>query len=134
VHLFCHRQFAYPFDVQDETGSESGNWMSRHFFTGGIMPSFDLLRQFNRHLTVERDWWIDGTHYQRTCAAWLKRLDQHADQVADALGVGDNPAPVSVQRQRWRMFFMACGDLFAFDAGRQWGVGHFLLRKREASP
>lgn len=133
VHIFCHRQFGYPFEVDEAAGSDSSNWMSQHFFTGGVMPSFPLLRQFDRDMTVEQDWWIDGTHYARTCQAWLHQLDTHRDAAILALCEGTNPAPVTTQLQRWRMFFMACAELFAYDAGRQWGVGHYLLAPRVRS-
>ncbi len=127
VHLFCHRQYAYPFDVDYDSGSDSSNWMSQHFFTGGIMPSFDLLRQFDEDMQMLEDWWTGGIHYARTCETWLTNLDAQAVEAKIALATGDNPAPTGVQLQRWRMFFMACGELFAYDGGRQWGVGHYLL-------
>lgn len=130
VHVFCHRQFAYPFEVDHTSGSDSTNWMSQHFFTGGVMPSFSLFRQFDRDMHIEYDWWLDGTHYARTCEAWLAKLDDHQNAALAALAEGDNPATLPVQLQRWRMFFMACAELFVYDAGRQWGVGHYLLAPR----
>ncbi|QDU56285.1 SAM-dependent methyltransferase [Aeoliella mucimassa] len=130
VHIFCHRQFAYPFEVDAEQGSDAQNWMTQHFFTGGVMPSYDLLREFADHMVVDDSWWIDGRHYARTCETWLKQLDVNHSKAKAALAEGDNPAPVTVQLQRWRMFFMACAELFSYDAGRQWGVGHYLLKPR----
>ncbi|WP_442485749.1 SAM-dependent methyltransferase [Aeoliella sp. SH292] len=129
VHIFCHRQFAYPFDV-DLNAGKSSNWMTQHFFTGGVMPSFDLFRQFEDDMQVESDWWLDGTHYARTCEAWLANLDAHSSAAADALATGDHPDSVDIQLQRWRMFFMACAELFAYDHGQQWGVGHYLFAPR----
>ncbi len=132
VHVFCHRKFAYPFEVDSQSESDAGNWMSQHFFTGGIMPSFDLFRHFDDDMQVVADWWHDGTHYARTSQAWLEKLDCHRQQVCRALQMGDNPASVNLQVQRWRMFFMACAELFAYDNGHQWGVGHYLLQPRVA--
>lgn len=131
IHIFCHRQFAYPFEVNHESGNDSSNWMSEHFFTGGVMPSFALFRQFNRDMLIVQDWWLAGTHYARTCEAWLAKLDLQRQPALAALSAGNNPATVAVQLQRWRMFFMACAELFAYDAGRQWGVGHYLLAPQE---
>lgn len=129
VHIFCHREFGYPFEIESEAG-EANNWMSQHFFTGGVMPSFCLFRQFDDDLAVTADWWLEGSHYARTCEAWLTKLDRNAEAAKDALSGGSNPDPVAVQLQRWRMFFMACAELFAYDSGRQWGVGHYLFRPR----
>ena len=130
VHIFCHRKYAYPFELDVDNGSDSQNWMTQHFFTGGVMPSFELFRQFDEQMQVSADWWVDGMHYARTCEAWLRQLDAHRQQALQELAQGTNPAPLPVQLQRWRMFFMACAELFAYDAGRQWGVGHYLFTPR----
>ena len=130
AHVFCHRDITYPFEV-DTQQSGSSNWMSRHFFAGGVMPSFDLFSEFDRDLELSKRWWLDGTHYARTCEAWLRKLDGNRQVACEALADGENPAELSVQLQRWRMFFMACAELFAYDNGNQWGVGHYLFKKRE---
>ena len=133
AHIFCHRHFAYPFDVDRHAGTDSTNWMSQHFFTGGIMPSYDLFDQFNADMEVVDRWWTDGMHYARTCDAWLDKLDHNRLRATSALAGDDNPAPVDLQLQRWRMFFMTCAELFAYDTGRQWGVGHYLMAPRGAA-
>jgi len=122
VHIFCHRTYAYPFEIDGD-----GDWMARHFFTGGIMPSFDLLNQFDRDVKVSQSWFIDGRHYAQTCERWLKNLDAHRTKLGDlfARAIGVKEAPVVLQR--WRIFFMACAELFAFGGGQEWGVGHYLL-------
>lgn len=124
VHYFCHRRLGYPFEVEG-----ASNWMAQQFFTGGIMPDFNLLRAFDEHLVVEQDWWLDGRHYARTLEAWLQRLDADRGLVDGLLlqAYGRDPA---LWRQRWRMFFMACSELFGMRGGEAWGVGHFRLRRR----
>ena len=116
LHIFCHRAAGYFFDDRGR-----GDWMSRHFFTGGVMPYFDLPRQFSDVLSVTDAWEVNGRHYARTSEAWLKNLDAHRGELRDLL--------TPVQLQRWRMFFMACAELFAANGGEEWGVGHYALRK-----
>lgn len=124
VHHFCHRDFAYPYEIEGD-----GDWMARHFFTGGMMPSADLLSRFDEKLEVEERWDVDGMHYAHTSEAWLRNLDAaraalipvlrstHGSETLRALG-------------RWRLFFIACAELFAFRGGLEWGVTHQLLAPR----
>jgi cyclopropane-fatty-acyl-phospholipid synthase len=122
VHIFCHRRFAYAFETDGDH-----DWMGRHFFTGGIMPSEDLLTRFQRDLTLRRQWWIDGTHYGRTCEAWLRNLDDRRRSVRALFQRHEQPGEAARVVQRWRMFFMACAELFHYDQGREWGVSHYLF-------
>ncbi len=127
VHIFCHRRFGYPFEEQV---GESGNWMARHFFSGGIMPSFDIFQALDGALVPEAQWFINGRHYQRTCNLWLERLDARRREIGDVMRLTYGPEEASLWIQRWRMFFMACAELFGMNAGRSWGVGHYLLAPR----
>jgi cyclopropane-fatty-acyl-phospholipid synthase len=124
VHVFAHRSEAYPFD----TGS-SGDWMARHFFTGGIMPSADLLPRVARGLDVTDQWAVSGTHYARTLRAWLDRLDAEAPRARQLLAetYGDDRADAWLRR--WRVFTIACEELFAFRGGQEWHVSHHLLTR-----
>ena len=121
-HIFCHRLWPYTFEV---TGNN--DWMSRHFFTGGIMPCVELPYQFSRDLVVEEHWTLNGMHYSQTCESWLTRLDR---QYPDLLQFFEHPQGGDrreVQLQRWRMFFMACSELFRYDRGCEWMIGHYRL-------
>ena len=119
VHVFAHSTDAYPF----ETGGDA-DWMARHFFTGGLMPSHDLLLLSLDGLTVEDRWALSGRHYARTLRAWLDRLDAHRDRVAAALDAADGPVDGSAWFRRWRVFTIACEELFAYGEGDQWHVTH----------
>jgi cyclopropane-fatty-acyl-phospholipid synthase len=123
IHVFCHAREAYPFETDG-----ADNWMGRNFFTGGIMPAFDLLPRVAGALTVEDRWWLDGTHYQRTAAAWRENLEARRGAV---LGVLRAHYGREAERwyHRWRMFFLACEELFGYAGGTEWGVGHYRLAK-----
>lgn len=123
VHIFCHRQSPYLFEAQG-----ADNWMGRHFFTGGMMPSERLFDHFTEDLCVAQQWRVDGLHYWRTCEAWLANLDDQRPEVLRlfARDLGGRQARIAVQR--WRMFFMACAELFRSRQGQEWFVGHYVLR------
>ena len=125
VHIFCHREMAYAFEDRG-----TSDWMSRHFFTGGIMPAENLLAQFQDDVQLEEQWRVSGLHYARTCEAWLQNLDRHHDQLLETLGPSTSETPTQVELQRWRMFFMACAELFRYHNGNEWFVGHYRFRKR----
>jgi cyclopropane-fatty-acyl-phospholipid synthase len=125
VHIFVHRTLAYHFQVQD--GSD---WMSKYFFTGGTMPSEALLLNFQDDLRMERQWWVSGTHYERTANQWLAALDAARDRVMPMLVDTYGARDAAVWLQRWRMFYMAVAELFGYANGNEWGVGHYRFVKR----
>ena len=124
VHVFCHHRLMYPFETDG-----GHDWMGRNFFTGGLMPAMDTLLNFQDHLAVARTWQISGGHYQRTARAWLANLDAHRHAAAQALGADEDPRRLG----RWRLFFMACEELFGWNGGREWLVCHYLFEHREGS-
>ncbi len=122
VHIFCHRTFAYLFETESEN-----DWMAEHFFTGGIMPSEDIFSYFSDHLQVASQWKVDGSHYARTCEDWISHQDRNREHVLNVLHQHLPPDLVTLQFNRWRIFFMACAELFQFSGGKTWKVGHYLL-------
>jgi cyclopropane-fatty-acyl-phospholipid synthase len=122
LHVFAHRRFAYPYE------SEGANdWMGRHFFSGGLMPSEDLLAAFPESLEVEERWRVDGTHYQRTAEAWLANLDARRAELAALLAANLGEDETRRALQRWRLFFLACSELFGYRNGSEWFVSHARL-------
>ena len=124
VHHFCHRESAYRFET---TGRS--DWMGRHFFTGGMMPSANLLRRFDRDLSVAGQWTWSGCHYQRTAEAWLRNLDANRHEVLEILKTVYGLAAAGRWLQRWRMFLLAVSELFGYGNGEQWFVSHFLMQR-----
>ena len=110
VHLFCHRRYAYPY---------ADGWMARNFFTAGTMPSEDLLLHFQQDLDLVARWRVSGEHYARTAEAWLERLEENEREIIARFGTRF--------LARWRIFFLACAELWSFRHGTEWLVGHYLF-------
>ncbi|HEX4407136.1 MAG TPA: cyclopropane-fatty-acyl-phospholipid synthase family protein [Xanthobacteraceae bacterium] len=125
IHIFSNAHASYRFNADDKA-----DWIAQHYFTGGIMPSRGLIRQFTDCFSVEAEWSWDGTHYQRTAADWLKNFDANPDAVAAVLRrvYGSDGA---LWHRRWRLFFLATMGLFGDAAGKEWGVGHYRLAPRQ---
>jgi len=125
VHVFCHREHAYPFETEGDD-----NWMGRYFFTGGQMPSFDLFREVQDSLALDEAWEVNGTHYGKTSEAWLTNLDRRRADVMPVLERTYGREEARRWFHRWRMFFLACAELFNYRDGKEWLVGHYRFEKR----
>ena len=125
IHIFTHKQFAYTFEPKGDD-----NWMGRFFFTGGMIPSDDLLLYFQKDLILEAHWRVNGKHYQKTAKAWLKNLESHRKEIMPILDGVYGSGDASRWFQRWRIFFMACEELWGYENGEEWLVSHYRLKNR----
>ena len=128
-HIFVHRNTPYLFEVQTDDDQEN-QWMSQFFFSGGMMPSDDLPLHFQDELKLTQRWRWDGTHYEKTANAWLQNMDENAKQITPILAVTYGEKNTEMWRNRWRMFYMACAELFGCNNGQEWWVTHYLFEKR----
>ncbi|MEO6882976.1 MAG: class I SAM-dependent methyltransferase [Bacteroidia bacterium] len=124
VHIFTHKEYAYKFEVKDES-----DWMSKYFFTGGIMPSDHLLFYFNSHLKVCKHWHVNGKHYQKTSEAWLQNMDKNQTEILALFSNTYGKENALKWIVYWRIFFMSCAELWGFNNGNEWLVSHYLLEK-----
>ena len=125
LHIFCHKEVSYVFDSEGES-----NWMGRYFFTSGLMPALDTLLYFQEDLVIEQRWKVSGENYAKTAKAWLENLDRRRPEVLATLSNFYGVDEAKIWLQRWRIFFMACEELFGFKDGSEWMVGHYLFTKR----
>ncbi|MCE9502068.1 MAG: cyclopropane-fatty-acyl-phospholipid synthase family protein [Leptospira sp.] len=125
VHIFCHRKYAYHFEVKDST-----DWMAKYFFTGGMMPSDDLFLYFQSDLRIIDHWRMDGKNYSKTCEAWLRKMDQNDEKIIEIFSETYGKDNALKWLVYWRIFFISCAELFAFRNGQEWFVSHYLFRKK----
>ena len=124
VHIFTHREAAYHYEDKGP-----GDWMTRYFFSGGQMPSHDLLLHFQDDLRLEERWAVSGTHYQKTAEAWLANMDAHRAEILPLFAQAYGAQQTRRWWVYWRVFFMACGELWGFHEGEEWIVSHYRFRK-----
>ena len=124
IHIFTHQSVVYPFENQGEA-----DWMAREFFSGGMMPSHDLLLHFQDDLIIDDVWSMSGTHYEKTSLAWVNKMDANKDSIMKIFlkTYGDD---AKLWFQRWRIFFVSCEKLFGYNNGSEWGVSHYRFSKR----
>ena len=124
IHIFTHQSVVYPFENQGEA-----DWMAREFFSGGMMPSHDLLLHFQNDLIIDDVWSMSGTHYEKTSLAWVNKMDANKDSIMKIFSktYGDD---AKLWFQRWRIFFMSCEKLFGYNNGSEWGVSDYRFSKR----
>ena len=125
VHVFTHQKYAYPFETEG-----ADNWLGNYFFTGGLMPSKELLTHFQDDVRLEKRWHLNGIHYQKTAQAWLENMDKHKHTILPLFIQTYGQKDAVAWWNRWRVFFMACSEVWGYRGGTEWGVSHYLFKKR----
>lgn len=125
LHIFCHRYLMYPYQEEGED-----NWMGRYFFSGGQMPAADTFLLFQNKLQIEQRWLVGGQHYEKTANAWLRNMDKHKPSIIPIFEKTYGQDFANIWFQRWRIFFMACAELFGYAKGNEWMVAHYRFSKR----
>jgi cyclopropane-fatty-acyl-phospholipid synthase len=128
VHIFTHKTLAYHFVAKDDT-----DWMARYFFTGGQMPSHELLTRFQDCMALVSDWKVNGVHYQKTAEAWLSNMDRHRSEIMPLLRTTYGSGNARKWWAYWRVFFMSCAELWGYRGGEEWIVSHYLFEKAAAN-
>lgn len=123
IHIFTHRDAPYRFDHTD-----SGDFIAQHFFTGGVMPSQDLMHQFPDLFAVEQTWTWNGVNYARTAEDWLANMDANPERVLALMRETYGAENARLWVRRWRRFYLATAGLFGNDGGRTWAVTHYRLK------
>lgn len=124
VHIFSHK--FYPFTYQN---NKSTDWMARYFFSGGTMPSQDLLHYFLEDLSLEKQWAVSGSHYQKTLEVWLKIMDQSRESIYPILEETYGRDQAEKWWNYWRLFFISSAEFFGYKKGNQWFISHYLFKK-----
>lgn len=124
IHIFTHKEFAYHYEDKGPN-----DWMTRYFFAGGQMPSDDLFLYFQDDVKIERHWCVSGTHYEKTSNAWLENMDAHKKEIWPLFEQTYGADQAKRWWAYWRVFYMACAELWGYRDGNEWLVSHYLFQK-----
>lgn len=93
------------------------------------MPSDHLLTYFQDDLRLNAHWVVDGWHYQKTSEAWLKAMDANKATLLPIIASTYGAEQQTKWWVYWRVFFMACAELWGYADGQEWFVSHYRFGK-----
>ena len=125
IHIFSHKSLCYHYESKGEE-----DWMAKNFFSGGTMPSHDLLLYFQEHVTLINQWQLDGTHYGKTSRDWGAKIHQHKEEILRLFSQNQSPQEALKQWVYWKTFYLSCEEFFNYRNGTEWGVSHYLFEKK----
>ena len=126
MHVFAHKDNPYYFDR-----NQNNAWMAKYFFTGGMMPNHNLFRDLKSKLDYQKSWMLSGTHYEKTSNAWLDNMDLNRIKILELFKVNSNNRIAKRKFHFWRLFFIACAEIFGYANGSEWCVSHHLFKKSD---
>ena len=126
MHVFAHKDNPYYFDTNQKNA-----WMAKYFFTGGMMPNHNLFKDLNSDLNYQKSWMLSGTHYEKTSNAWLERMDLNKRKILELFKKKNSNSMAKKKFHFWRLFFIACAEIFGYDGGSEWVVSHHLFKKSD---
>ena len=124
MHVFAHKENPYYFDRDQKNA-----WMAKYFFTGGMMPNHNLFKDLKSNLEYQKSWILSGEHYERTSNAWLNKMDQNKGKILSLFERSNSSSVAKRKFHFWRLFYIACAEIFGYDNGNEWVVSHHLFKK-----
>ena len=124
MHVFAHKENPYYFDRDQKNA-----WMAKYFFTGGMMPNHNLFKDLKSNLEYQKSWILSGEHYERTSNAWLDKMDQNKSKILSLFERSNSSSVAKRKFHFWRLFYIACAEIFGYDNGNEWVVSHHLFKK-----
>ncbi len=126
MHVFAHKYNPYYFDTEQKNA-----WMAKYFFTGGMMPNHDLFKDLESDLNYQKSWMLSGTHYEKTSNAWLEKMDSNKTKILELFRRNNSNSVAKKKFYFWRLFFIACAEIFGYDGGSEWIISHHLFKKSD---
>lgn len=126
MHVFAHKYNPYYFDTEQKNA-----WMAKYFFTGGMMPNHDLFRDLESDLNYQKSWMLSGTHYEKTSNAWLEKMDSNKTKILELFRRNNSNSVAKKKFYFWRLFFIACAEIFGYNGGSEWIISHHLFKKSD---
>ena len=126
MHVFAHKYNPYYFDTEQKNA-----WMAKYFFTGGMMPNHDLFKDLESDLNYQKSWMLSGTHYEKTSNAWLDKMDSNKTKILELFRRNNSNSVAKKKFYFWRLFFIACAEIFGYNGGSEWIISHHLFKKSD---